>query len=168
MKRILSAFFLFAVLAQVFSNENPGDSKKEVTKEQVSSIILSCDAYKNYEVLPGDTEIILKSKKLEKNKYNQDSYPRIFISEGHYENGELTDSTEVWYQKRKVRIGEESVVPATPTIRIFYRTKFITVTIPADQVFDFDFLCSHLTSALTGYEMISINKAGAKLKWIKK
>uniref|UniRef100_UPI00168AC971 hypothetical protein n=1 Tax=Treponema zioleckii TaxID=331680 RepID=UPI00168AC971 len=75
---------------------------------------------------------------------------------------------EIWYQKRKVKIKDEVIVPAPPTIRIFYKNKYITVSIPNEIVFDFDLLCRQLVNELYSYEIISVNSTASKLIWINK
>lgn len=137
-------------------------------KEYICSVLQSYETYKEYEIQTSKNEIILKSKELNRNKYNQESYSRIYIREDYYEEGKYNENNEIWYQKKKVKIKDEVFVPAPPTIRVFYENKYITVSIQDEIIFDFDLLCRQLINKLYSYEIISINTTASKLIWIDK
>ncbi len=164
---------IISLLLQFLSAQNssftPLTTKlAEDSKEYICSILQSYETYKEYETQTLENEIILKSKELKKNKYNQNSYSRIHIDENFYKDGQYSENTEIWYQKKKVKIKDEVFVPAPPTIRIFYENKYITVSIQDEILFDFDLLCRQLINKLHSYEIVSINTTASKLIWIDK
>lgn len=97
MKKVEINIIIFLLVQFIFTQDSsfmPAATKvTEDRKEYICSILKSYKMYKAYDIQTLDNEIILKSKELRKNKYNQNSYEIINVNN--------TTSQLIWIDKEK-------------------------------------------------------------------
>ena len=131
--------------------------------ESIITLLKNSDDLSEYNEITKSDEIIFKSNKTFKNKYGTNSYVRIRISEKTI--NKTLENTRFIFQKRTVKYGESTIVPAPPQIRIYYPNKVVKIRIRCEDEFNINKIFDIVINNISNYKAISTNECGSLLKW---